>query len=138
MGDVRAFYTDFENRFGRTHPPFYLGSYSQVLEEAKKELKFLLVYLHSEEHQDTERFCAATLADPRVAEYVGENMLFWGCSAGRPEGCRVSEALRECAYPFLAVIVLRQNRMVVVGRREGNIAPTDLLVWLEKVVRLDK
>ena len=47
----------------------------------------------------------------------------------------MSEALRESSYPFLAVIVLRQNRMVVVGRREEYIAPADLLNWLENVVR---
>jgi FAS-associated factor 2 len=137
QGDVRAFAADFESNFGPSHPPFYLGSYLQVLEEAKKELKFLLVYLHAEEHQDTQRFCATTLTHPRVVDYVSQNMLFWGCSVSRPEGCRVSEALRECTYPFLAVIVLRQNRMVVVGRQEGYIDPTDLIDWLEKVVRED-
>ncbi len=135
LGDVRAFVADFETQIGRAHPPFFLGSYLQVLEEAKKELKFLLVYLHSEDHQDTQRFCAATLADPGVVDYVQQHMLFWGCSVGRPEGYRVSEALRESAYPFLAVIVLRQNRMVVVGRQEGYISAPDLLVWLENVIR---
>ena len=29
----------------------------QALEVAKRELRFLLVYLHSEDHQDTDRFC---------------------------------------------------------------------------------
>ena len=33
----------------------------------------------------------------------------------------VSQALRENAYPFLAVIVLRDNRMSVVARIEGHI-----------------
>ena len=46
----------------------------------------------------------------------GNNVLFWGCSVNSPEGYRVSQALRESTYPFLAVIVLRQNRMMVVGR----------------------
>ena len=47
---------------------------------------------------------------------AGNNVLFWGCSVNTPEGYRVSQALRESTYPFLAVIVLRQNRMMVVGR----------------------
>ena len=29
----------------------------QALNDAKKELRFLLVYLHSSEHQDTDEFC---------------------------------------------------------------------------------
>ena len=33
----------------------------------------------------------------------------------------VSQALRENTYPFLALIVLRQNRMTVVARIEGPI-----------------
>ena len=62
-------------------------------------------------------------------------MIFWGCSVSYPEGHKVSEALRESTYPFLAVIVLRQNRMVVVGRREGSIEPTPLIDWLEHTIR---
>ena len=33
----------------------------------------------------------------------------------------VSQALRENTYPFLALIVLRDNRMTVVARIEGPI-----------------
>ena len=133
--DVRRFYKEFEDQYGVEHPPFFTGSYAQVLEEAKKELKFLLIYLHSEEHQDSDRFCVNTLCNPQVVDYARNNLLFWGCSVSRPEGYRVSEALRESTYPFLAVIVLRQNRMVVVGRQEGNIEPAPLVEWLEKTIR---
>jgi len=135
LGDVNSFYSDFEREYGTSHPPFYRGTYSQVLEEAKKELKFLLVYLHSEAHQDTEVFCRSTLCDSAVVQYVAQNMLFWGCSVRKQEGHRVSQALRENGYPFLAVIVLRQNRMVVVGRIEGTIGPGPLVSRLETVVR---
>jgi FAS-associated factor 2 len=62
LGDVNSFYSEFEQQYGTSHPPFYRGTYSQVLEEAKRELKFLLVYLHSESHQDTEVFCRDTRA----------------------------------------------------------------------------
>ena len=133
--DVRTFNVDFDSRYGTAHPPFFVGSYAQVLEEAKKELKFLLVYLHSEQHQDTDLFCRDTLCNPQFSSYVTETMLFWGCSVRSPEGYRVSEALRESTYPFLAVIVLRQNRMVVVGRQEGTVDPTTLVDWLQKTVR---
>lgn len=135
VGDVRSFYAEFDDKYGSNHPPFFIGSYAQVLEEAKKELKFLLVYLHSEDHQDTNKFCRGTLCNQEVVDYVTENMIFWGCSVRTAEGYRVSEALRESTYPFLAVIVLRQNRMVVVGRREGTIAPAALLDWLQVTVR---
>ena len=53
--DVTTFVQHFNCQYGTQHPPFFMGSYSQVLEEAKKELKFVLVYLHSDHHQDTSR-----------------------------------------------------------------------------------
>ena len=51
------------------------------------------------------------------------------------EGYRVSQALRESTYPFLAVVVLRQNRMMIVGRFEGFISAEDLLRRLVLVIR---
>jgi len=135
VGDVVRFCSEFDAKYGDGHPPFFIGNYSQVLEEAKKELKFLLVYLHSGDHEDTDRFCTETLGNTQVINYIRENMLFWSCSVECSEGYRVSEALRESSYPFLAVIVLRESRMVVVGRQEGNIEPDALIDWLQKTVR---
>ncbi len=57
LEDILKFKEDFETKYGRIHPTFYQGNYSQVINDAKKELRFLLVYLHSSEHKDTEQFC---------------------------------------------------------------------------------
>ncbi len=63
------------------------------------------------------------------------NILFWGCSVESGEGYRVSQALRESTYPFMAVVVLRQNRMMIVGRFEGFISAEDLLRRFVLVIR---
>jgi len=134
-GDVAAFSRQWEEKYGTEHPPFHSGSYSQVLEEAKRELRFLMVYLHCEEHQDTARFCTQVLRNSLVVDQVAaQNILFWGCSVSSPEGYRVSQALRENSYPFLAMIVLRQNRMVVVGRREGMVQAEAMVQWMQDTV----
>lgn len=39
----------------------------------------------------------------------------------------VSQALRENTYPFLAMIMLKDRRMTVVGRLEGLIQSEDLI-----------
>lgn len=49
-------------------------------------------------------------------DIIRENMLFWACSVSLPEGYRASQALRENTYPFLALIVLKNNRMTIVAR----------------------
>jgi len=61
-------------------------------------------------------FYRHTLPHPEVINYINSNMLFWACSVTTSEGYRVSQALRENGYPFLAVIVLHDGRMTVVGR----------------------
>ncbi|KAL3890949.1 hypothetical protein ACJMK2_003218 [Sinanodonta woodiana] len=133
-GDVEAFISQFERQYGEIHPVFYRGSYSQALNDAKQELKFLLVYLHGDDHQDTENFCRATLCNPLVVEFINTDTLFWACNTNRPEGYRVSQALKETTYPFLALIVLRNNRMTVIAKIEGPIESTELVQRLHDVI----
>lgn len=135
--DVADFIADFDAKYGRDHVPFHSGSYSRALEEAKRDLRFLLVYLHCPSHQDTEQFCRQTLASPILKAFaVNMNVIVWACSVETSEGYRVSQALRESCYPFLALIVLRQNKMMVVGRVEGGyMTPEALCERLEIVIR---
>ena len=62
----------------------------QALETAKRELKFLVVYLHSPGHQDADRFCRQTLCSPQFTEFLQDKVLF-GASVETNEGFRVSQ-----------------------------------------------
>ncbi|XP_076457146.1 FAS-associated factor 2-like [Babylonia areolata] len=135
LGDVMRFISSFETKYGLTHPVFYQGTYSQALNDAKRELRFLLVYLHGDDHQDTDSFCRNTLCNSEVTNFFNSRLLFWACNTGSPEGYRVSQALKENTYPFLGLIVLRENRMTAVARIEGPIGPSDLVRRIEGVMR---
>ncbi|XP_054712003.1 FAS-associated factor 2-like isoform X2 [Uloborus diversus] len=128
--DVRIFIQNFEEKYGTEHPIFYRGTYYQAVNDAKQDLKFLLVYLHGDDHQDTDEFCRTVLCCREVINFIDSSFLFWACSVNSPEGYRVSQALRENTFPFLAVIVLRENRMTVVARLEG---PTDSEVLIRRL-----
>ncbi|GFY66299.1 FAS-associated factor 2 [Trichonephila inaurata madagascariensis] len=128
--DVMNFIQNFEEMYGRDHPIFYRGTYYQAVNDAKQDLKFLLVYLHGDDHQDTDEFCRTVLRGAEVVNFINSSFLFWACSVNSPEGYRVSQALRENTYPFLAVIVLRDNQMTVVARLEG---PTDPDVLIRRL-----
>ncbi|XP_045432588.1 FAS-associated factor 2 isoform X3 [Pipistrellus kuhlii] len=106
----------------------------RALNDAKRELRFLLVYLHGDDHQDSDEFCRNTLCAPEVISLINTRMLFWACSTNKPEGYRVSQALRENTYPFLAMIMLKDRRMTVVGRLEGLIQPDDLINQLTFII----
>lgn len=128
LGNVNTFIEEFQRRYGDRHPQFYRGPYSQALNDAKRELKFLLVYLHNELHQDTGAFCQEVLTHKEVISYLSRNnLIFWACSVDLPEGHKTSQALRENTYPFLALIVLKNSHMTIVRKFEGKTSVERLL-----------
>lgn len=56
LGDVMGFINNYTSRFN-PHPVFYQGTYAQALNDAKNELRFLVVYLHSDSAAETQSFC---------------------------------------------------------------------------------
>lgn len=56
----------------------------------------------------------------RTVETVRFDCIMIGCVS-------VSQALRENTNPFLAMIMLKDRKMTVVGRLEGLIQPEDLI-----------
>ena len=47
-----------ENQYGTNHPSFYTsGDFASATQRAKRDYKLMLVYLHSEDHQDSPEFC---------------------------------------------------------------------------------
>lgn len=132
--DVMNFIRSYEEKYGSIHPVFYQGSYSQALSDAKQELRFLLVYLHKEEATDVDQWCRTTLANTDAIRYINTHTLFWACNTQSGEGYKVAEALKAGTYPFLAVIVLRDNRMTIVGRMEGIPSPSELMTRLQTII----
>lgn len=57
LGDVLAFVNTFEEKYSPEHPVFYQGTYAQAVNDAKQELRFLLVFLHNDTEPDSEIFC---------------------------------------------------------------------------------
>lgn len=50
----------------------------------------------------------------------------------------VSQALRENTYPFLAMIMLKDRKMTVVGRLEGLIQPEDFINQLTFIMEANQ
>ncbi|XP_055386441.1 FAS-associated factor 2 [Condylostylus longicornis] len=136
LGDVMKFIQTYNEKYP-DHAVFYQGTYAQALNDAKHEIRFLLVYLHSETNQtgtEVQRFCNETLSNRDVIEYINRNMLFWGCDVSSPEGYRVSHSINAKTYPLLVLVGLRSNKMIIMGRMEGYCSPEELLRRLRVVV----
>ncbi|KAL4709004.1 hypothetical protein ACJJTC_005865 [Scirpophaga incertulas] len=133
LGDVMGFISNYQSRFN-PHPVFYQGTYAQALNDAKNELRFLVVYLHSESATETQNFCRTTLADSAVIQFINTHALFWGCSVDTAEGWRVAQSVGGRRYPLLCVVCVREHRMTVVARSEGACSASQLLQRLRHVV----
>jgi FAS-associated factor 2 len=132
-GDVRSFIDQFEKNFGYLHPHLERSTYSQVLQKAKEEYRFVIIFLFKDGDEHCLTFCRNCLCNPEVAEHMNSNALFWGCSVDKPEGYKVSNILRERMFPSLSVIGLRDNKMTVIGRLEGPHEAAELIERLNVI-----
>ncbi|XKL66963.1 hypothetical protein PGB90_010383 [Kerria lacca] len=118
VGDVIHYINKFEENYGQRHPVFYQGTYAQALNDAKLELRFLIVYLHSD-NQDCASFCRNTLISQEIIDFLNSHaVIFWSCSIEKGEGRRVVHALHARTFPFIGVIILRESVMTLVARME--------------------
>eukprot|EP00177_Eucheuma_denticulatum_P003211 GFKZ01005795.1.p1 GENE.GFKZ01005795.1~~GFKZ01005795.1.p1 ORF type:complete len:460 (+),score=77.16 GFKZ01005795.1:76-1380(+) len=100
----------FNQRYGTTHPPFFDGGYFAALSAAQADIKFLLVYLHSESHRLTHAFARDVLASPPFLQ-ASSPFVVWASSVTQREGAAAHYALRAPALPFLAVVAAPSARI---------------------------
>lgn len=139
LADVMKFIREYYERYPE-HPVFYQGTYAQALNDAKQELRFLLVYLHQDPTKtpDVESFCRETLSSRSVIDYINTHTLLWGCDVSTPEGYRVMQSITVRTYPLMVMISLRSNRMMIVGRFEGDCTAEELLRRLQSVISVNE
>lgn len=58
-----------------------------------------------------------TLTSQEMMDFLNSNaVIFWSCAVETGEGRRVVHALHAKTYPFIGVIILRDNVMTLVAR----------------------
>ncbi|XP_045477648.1 FAS-associated factor 2 [Harmonia axyridis] len=134
LQEVIEFIQEYDEKICDTHPVFYQGTFSQVLNDAKRELRFLLVYLHNSSYAEAEKFCRETLSNTDVITYVNTQFMYWACTVNSQEGRRVKGVIRMSTFPSVCVLVLKEGRMTVVGRVEGFHDSNTLLQRLRTIV----
>ncbi|KAH6590320.1 hypothetical protein BASA61_005316 [Batrachochytrium salamandrivorans] len=128
------FKEDFAMQYGLKSPQFYSGTYTQALNFAKREIRYVLAVLQSDEHDDTAVFCRETLASETFINFVSErNLVVWGGNIQEAEAFKVGTVLGVTAYPFMALIAPQGSRMAAVHRFEGLMS-TDRII--SKLTRL--
>ena len=81
-------------------------------------------------------FLRSVLSSEEFIRFTSAELLIWAVGVNTEEGVRVSYVLRENTYPFLALIVLKQSRMVVCERVEGEVMRVgELVTQLTQAIR---
>jgi FAS-associated factor 2 len=115
--DAQGFIEDFRSNYGPNHPAFHNGSYQSAVNAAFSSTKFVLVYLHSPIHEDTDRFCQEVLTAPSFVQLCNEQVVIWGGRIWDAEAYGLSTQLNAAAFPFLALLVPQSGRVVQIADR---------------------
>jgi FAS-associated factor 2 len=120
--DTERFVDEFNGKYGEsTHPTLITSSYQETVQNAHIQSKFLLVYLHSPLHEESDHFCKHVLCGRELAALFAGPVLLWAGSVWDPEAYGLSSQLRASAFPFLALLVCQSPRMVqIVDKIQGR------------------
>jgi FAS-associated factor 2 len=98
-----------DRKYGDQHPEFFVGSHLQALQRGKDQHKLVLLYLHSDIHEDTPHFCKEILCHPSVRDLIEEHFVLWGGDIHNPEAFRLNTFTEASTYPFFAVCCAYQT-----------------------------
>lgn len=135
--NAERFIREFSEEYGDHTLPFVESGFNLTLDNAKKELKFLLVTLLSPDHDDNSSWVRETLLSQQVATFLSshkDDLLLWGGNVQDDEGYQVSASLNCTKFPFAALICQSSETgssgMTVIMRAVGPMAPSELVAKL--------
>ncbi|ODV84981.1 hypothetical protein CANARDRAFT_28713 [[Candida] arabinofermentans NRRL YB-2248] len=88
-------------------PDFLECAYSQALYFAKKEYRWLLVYIHSDQNEDTPSFVNDILINKTFLQFIKEKeILIWGGDITDSESFQIANQFKINKLPFLGLLCL--------------------------------
>ena len=137
--NAQRFIRELNEEYGEeTHTlPFVESGFNLALDNAKSQLKYLLVILLSPEHDDTVSWVRSTLLSPQVKNFLRDHkneVILWGGNVQDSEAYQAADHLRCTKFPFAALIVhtpdVSSTAMSVVCRATGPTTPSELVAKL--------
>jgi FAS-associated factor 2 len=107
----QRFKKEYENSYGPLHLNIFNGTFNGACSAAQTELKPLLVYLESSEHDDAAVFNQKILCDSALIQLLNDKFIVWAASSSTFEGSKVSDKLHVAGFPFVGVYTFVHNRL---------------------------
>ncbi|EXJ87502.1 hypothetical protein A1O3_04462 [Capronia epimyces CBS 606.96] len=134
---TRRFIREFSEEYGTNTLPFVETGFNLSLDNAKKDLKFLLVVLLSPSHDENTTWVQETLLSNQMKSFLDShaNELFlWGGNVRDPEAYQVSSSLQCTKFPFVALVCQTtesgSTAMTVIMRAAGPMPASELVAKL--------
>lgn len=135
--NARRFIREFEEQYGDNTLPFVESGFNLALDNAKKDLKFLLVVLLSPSHDDNDGWVRETLLSNSLKNFMvshTSDTILWGGNVQDSEAYQVSDGLRCTKFPFVALVCRTTDSgttsMTTVLRAAGPTTATELVAKL--------
>lgn len=128
------FIAAFSAQYGDTHPAWLATSWREAAAAAHADFKFLFVYLHSPEHEDTDTYVRSVLCNQEVVEYVNSHFVSWGGNIQQPDAFNLAGRLNVSTYPCVALLAFSGTRTKLVAAAQGNVQVQQLLTALRRAV----
>jgi len=114
-------------------PKFFEGSFVKAVQEARKEVKLLVVYLHSEHSRYTQNFCSNVIANDFIRGILDENFLLWGGDIARMEAHQISQMVHARQFPcFCVLLPASVEEIRVIGALNGDVSTEGTVALLTK------
>lgn len=131
---ARQFKEQFTAKYGVRQPQWVEESWRQAATLAHQQFKFLLVYLHSPDHEDTDNYVRNVLCSPEVVDYINQQFVCWGGDVRKPDAFNLSGRLNISTYPCVALLAFSGSRTKLVAAAQGKVRVQQLMAALQRAV----
>ena len=143
--NARRFVQEFSEQYGPlfSNLPWAEHGFNLALDNAKKDLKFLLVVLISPSHDETALWIQDTLFTSTFTSFLGSHQsdtILWGGNVQDAEAYQVADSLGCTKFPFIALIAydnassghgsVARTGMSTISRCVGSMPTTELVAKL--------
>ncbi|KAG5492610.1 hypothetical protein JKF63_01189 [Porcisia hertigi] len=85
--------------------PFFEGTLEEAKRHAQHDSRYLVLYLHSPRHENTEAYLRDVLATDEIIALLDESSILFGVSVEDALGTILAEELGAHTFPFIAALV---------------------------------
>ena len=132
--NTRRFIRELSEEYGENTLPFAETGFNLTLDNAKRDLKFILVVLLSPSHDENHTWVRDTLLSSQFRTFLEshrDEMILWGGNVRDSEAYQVSSSLQCTKFPFVALVCQTtesgSSNMTVIMRAAGPTPVSELV-----------